>query len=128
MILVYPIGIPVMFAYLLLHRRHKINPFASSTKVRPVSFDVPVRGFPKHWEAAGANAASTDFPIMATSSTVLSDYRDNDEEAKEAAVAGRPGAYVTGQGAPKERISRRDDSQRAREEVRRRVNDIRSLG
>ena len=128
MVLVYPIGIPIMFAYLLLNRRHKINPFATSTKARPVPFDVPVRVFPKHWEAAGANTASTDFPIIATSSTMLSDYRDNDEEAKEAAVAGRPGAYVTGQRAPKEWISRRDDSQRAREEVRRRVNDTRSYG
>lgn len=80
MILVYPVGIPVMFAYLLLVRRDKINPPDVTGAVR-VPLKARVRAFTqgRRFENPSVRVAAIDFSVSSGMHPSEGSPEDGDE-------------------------------------------------
>lgn len=92
MIAVYPIGIPMLFAFLLLNRRDKINPLAATEHPsRAVPLDRPVRPSPERQRGVTVPRAvpMTGFSLSVTSSAAVRAKGYGEEEIRPVAAMGR---------------------------------------
>lgn len=102
MIIMYPVGIPLLFGYLLFKQREKLNPIDLTKATKTVPLDLPVRAFLERRRriTASREVALTGFPIVTTSSRYFYWVNDGDDEGLRATVTeGRTRAGVRRQRA-----------------------------